>query len=82
MTRRVHLPIDRSKIGEHRARRVFQMCREFANTIAPGCYIMKYYIDHEHIGWYFDMPSEKEAQRLRIYHHILLPSARGDDALA
>ena len=47
MTAPVSLIIDENEIGDYRARRVFQACRHFAQTLAPRCDIMADYIDPE-----------------------------------
>jgi hypothetical protein len=64
----VRLTIDRSQIGAYRAMRVFQSCRAYAQCIAPGCYIMAVYENHERVGWMFEMPGQMVAMRLRLFH--------------
>lgn len=68
----VSLTINEAEIGAYRAHRIFQACRAFAQHIDPRCYIMADYVDHQRIGWTFDMPSSTAAFRLRAYHDTIM----------
>ncbi|GGC55860.1 hypothetical protein GCM10011504_37770 [Siccirubricoccus deserti] len=68
----VFLSIDRSQIGAWRAARVFQCCRAFAHRIAPRCFIQARYVDHERVGWDFQMPNQGTALALRLFHKRLM----------
>ena len=72
MNHPVSLIISETEIGAYRAHRIFQMCRHFAQKIDPRCYIMADYVNHERVGWTFEMHSEVRELQLRLYHQTIM----------
>jgi hypothetical protein len=66
------LEIDRSKIGAWQAQMMFQCCRAFAHSLSPYCDMMARYVDHERVGWDFDLPTPEMAASLLAYHQHLM----------
>ena len=67
----VSLIINENEIDAYRAHRIFMACRSYAQRAAPGCHIQADYVNHERVGWTFEMPTKTAAFQLRLYHDTI-----------